>query len=133
MKEQQALQSEHEQQLQNSRESAYSLPERAAFPVSVQQWAALLEHAQDTLRELPPCLLEQLAPTLGNSTLIALLRQDRGDGPETCHPPVLTSQREPPEINSIQTFPPILVPIEGWPQSDGRPQPVRPGRLCLRS
>ena len=131
MKEQQhTTQENHHQREKEQEQRLFTRTSAARLPA--QQWARLLRRGNDLLA-MPPPLLEELARSVGNSSLIELLRQTGGPNPDICTPEMLTDQWPESEVNYIQTVPPKLFLWEGWPESGGeRPQPTKPGSIRAR-
>jgi len=129
MKEQQrALQETHEQHRDQKQEQRAPTQNRG-LRLPAQQWAQLLRQG-DGMLELPAPLLEQLAEAVGNSSLIALLRQGGGGDPVACMSDALFWEGPEPEVNHIQTAPPDLFPFAGWPERNGSwPRPSKPGGI----
>lgn len=129
MKDQQrSVQETHDQRGDQKQERRPPVQAHAAR-LPTQQWAQILRQG-DGMLELPEPLLEQLAETVGNSSLAGLLRQGGGGDPVACAPDTLAWEGPEPEVNYIQTAPPDLFLFVGWPERRGSwTQPARPGRI----
>lgn len=95
-----------------------------------QQWARLLQNLDSGLLDLPAPLLEQLAESVGNSSLAELLRQGGGNDPALFAPETLAWNELQPEENPIETAPPALFPLTDWPAvGEAWLPPMRPSDL----
>lgn len=129
MKDQQRSPQETRDQREDQKQEQEPHAQARGLRLPAQQWAQLLRRG-DGMLELPAPLLEQLAEAVGNSSLVNLLRQGGGGDPVAYMPDTLFWEGPEPEANHIQTAPPDLFTIAGWPKRSGPwPWPSKPGGI----